>query len=75
MKYGYITRHLGRKRRSRRGDGLDLIIFNNFQQNERMYDGTAGRKMGITYEGKDYLLKFPENLKEQQMENINLSYS
>lgn len=31
--------------------------------------------MGITYEGKDYLLKFPGNLKEQQMKNINLSYS
>ena len=40
-----------------------------------MYGGTAGRKMGITYEGKDYLLKFPGNLKEQQMKNINLSYS
>ena len=31
--------------------------------------------MGITYNGKDYLLKFPGNLKEQQMKNINLSYS
>lgn len=40
-----------------------------------MYGGTAGRKMGITYDGKNYLLKFPGNLKEQQMKNINLSYS
>lgn len=40
-----------------------------------MYGGTAGRKMGISYMGKDYLLKFPGNLKEQQMKNINLSYS
>lgn len=40
-----------------------------------MYGGTAGRKMGIIYNGKDYLLKFPGNLKEQQMKNINLSYS
>lgn len=31
--------------------------------------------MGICYMGKDYLLKFPGNLKEQQMKNINLSYS
>ncbi len=54
---------------------MELIDFNNFQQNQRMYGGTAGRKMGITYEGKDYLLKFPGNLKEQQMKNINLSYS
>lgn len=54
---------------------MKLIDFNDFQQNQRMYGGTAGRKMGITYEGKDYLLKFPGNLKEQQMKNINLSYS
>ena len=40
-----------------------------------MYGGTAGRKMGITYNGKNYLLKFPGNLKERQMKNINLSYS
>lgn len=49
--------------------------FSAYQQNERMYGGTAGRKMGISYGGKDYLLKFPGNLKEQQMKNINLSYS
>ncbi len=54
---------------------MELINFNNFQQNQRMYGGTAGRKMGIFYNGKDYLLKFPGNLKEQQMKNINLSYS
>ena len=40
-----------------------------------MYGGTAGRKIGITYRGKNYLLKFPGNLREQQMKNINLSYS
>ena len=57
------------------GDILELINFNDFQQNQRMYGGTAGRKMGITYNGKDYLLKFPGNLKEQKMKNINLSYS
>lgn len=34
----------------------ELISFDNFQQNQRMYGGTAGRKMEITYEGKDYLL-------------------
>lgn len=54
---------------------MKLIDFNDFRQNQRMYGGTAGRKMGITYEGKDYLLKFPGNLKEQQMKNISLSYS
>lgn len=54
---------------------MELINFNEFQQNQRMYGGTAGRKMGITYNGKDYLVKFPGNLKEQKMKNINLSYS
>ena len=54
---------------------MRLENFNDYPQNQRMYGGTAGRKMGITYMGKDYLLKFPGNLKEQQMKNINLSYS
>lgn len=54
---------------------MELIDFNNFKQNQRLYGGTAGRKMGISYKGKDYLLKFPGNLKEQQMKNIHLSYS
>lgn len=40
-----------------------------------MYGGTAGRKMGICYNGNDYILKFPGNLKEQHMKNICLSYS
>lgn len=46
---------------------MRLENFNDYPQNQRMYGGTAGRKMGITYMGKDYLLKFPGNLKEQQM--------
>lgn len=54
---------------------MELVDFNDFQQNQRLYGGTAGRKMGITYNGINYLLKFPGNLKEQQMKNINLSYS
>ena len=54
---------------------MELVNFNEYQQNQRMYGGTAGRKMGITKDGKNYLLKFPGNLKEQQMKNINLSYS
>lgn len=46
---------------------MQMIDFNQFKQNQRMYGGTAGRKMGIIYEGKNYILKFPGNLKEQQM--------
>ena len=54
---------------------MQLEDFNVYRQNQRMYGGTAGRKMGISCGGKDYLLKFPGNLKEQHMKNISLSYS
>lgn len=54
---------------------MQIVDFNGYDQNQRMYGGTAGRKMGISYEGKDYILKFPGNLKEQGMKNIRLSYS
>lgn len=54
---------------------MQIADFNGYDQNQRMYGGTAGRKMGISYEGKNYILKFPGNLKEQGMKNIRLSYS
>lgn len=54
---------------------MQMVDFNRYVQNQRMYGGTAGRKIGIVYEGKNYILKFPGNLKEQQMKNIQLSYS
>lgn len=54
---------------------MQLINFDSFEQNKRMYGGSAGRKIGITYQERNYLLKFPGNLREQQMKNIRLSYS
>lgn len=54
---------------------MHMIDFNGYEQNARMYGGTAGRKIGITYEGKSYIIKFPGNLREQNMKNIQLSYS
>lgn len=54
---------------------MQMVDFNQYVQNQRMYGGTAGRKMGIVYEEKNYILKFPGNLKEQKMKNIQLSYS
>lgn len=54
---------------------MEMVDFNGYEQNQRMYGGTAGRKMGICYRGDNYLLKFPGNLKEQHMKNIRLSYS
>lgn len=41
---------------------MNLEDFNTYEQNQRMYGGSAGRKMGITYEGKNYLL--PERLQQ-----------
>lgn len=52
---------------------MQMVDFNQYVQNQRMYGGTAGRKMGIVYEGKNYILKFPGNLKEQQMKIYNLA--
>ena len=54
---------------------MQLVDFNRYEANEKMYGGTAGRKIGIRYEGNDYILKFPGNLKEQNMKNIQVSYS
>ena len=54
---------------------MEMADFNGYEQNQRMYGGTAGRKMGISYNGKDYILKFPGNLRDQEMKNIRLSYS
>lgn len=56
--------------------GCDIMIdFDSYKQNDRMYGGTAGRKIGICYEGKNYILKYPGNLRDQHLKNINLSYS
>lgn len=52
---------------------MQMVDFNQYVQNQRMYGGTAGRKMGIVYKGRNYILKFPGNLKEQKMKNIQLS--
>ncbi len=54
---------------------MQLTDFNGLEQNQRMYGGTAGRKMGISYGGRNFILKFPGNLREQGMKNIRLSYS
>lgn len=31
---------------------MQMVDFNQYVQNQRMYGGTAGRKMGIVYEEK-----------------------
>ena len=34
---------------------MKLEDFSGYKQNQKMYGGTAGRKMGISYDGKDYI--------------------
>ena len=50
---------------------MELINFDEYSQNDRMYGGTAGRKIGIFYQGSNYIVKYPGNLKEQKMKNID----
>jgi hypothetical protein len=54
---------------------MELIDFNGYEQNDRMYGGLSGNKVGICYNGENYILKFPGNLKGRDMKNIQLSYS
>ncbi|MBP2629496.1 MAG: hypothetical protein H6Q70_124 [Firmicutes bacterium] len=54
---------------------MELIDFSGYEQNDRMYGGLSGNKVGICYEDENYILKFPGNLKGREMKNIQLSYS
>ena len=36
---------------------MELIDFDNCEQSLRVYGGSAGRKNGIVYNGKNYLVK------------------
>lgn len=52
-----------------------LIDFNDLPQNDRMYGGVSGNKVGVAYKGDNFLLKFPGSLKSKGMKNVQLSYS
>ena len=54
---------------------LEVIDFNDYPQNFRMYGGLAGRKVGINYKGENYIIKYPQNLKDTKMKNVVISYS
>lgn len=41
----------------------ERIDFSNCRRNLRTYDGANGSKIGIIYEGENYMLKFPSSLK------------
>ena len=52
---------------------IKLYDFNDCEKNFRVYGGTAGRKQGIIFEGENYLLKYPGNVRK--FKNVNVSYS
>ena len=54
---------------------MEVIDFNHLPQNDRMYGGVSGNKVGVTYEGDNYILKFPGSLKSKGMKNVQISYS
>ena len=42
---------------------LKLVDFNGYEQNLNYYGGEAGAKLGITYNGENWLLKYPKSTK------------
>lgn len=54
---------------------MDLINLDNVTVNNRAYGGASCGKIGIIYNGENYLIKFPGNLKLKQFKNIDASYS
>lgn len=54
---------------------IEMIYFEDCPINDRVYGGAARRKLGVVYEGQNYILKFPGNLKDKQLKNIKTSYS
>ena len=54
---------------------MECIDFDRYEQNDRMYGGLSGAKIGICYHGANYILKYPQNLKERHFNNVAMSYS
>ncbi len=54
---------------------MEIIDISGIPQNYKAYGGASCRKVGITFQGKNYLMKLPGSLKARQLKNIDLSYS
>lgn len=50
-----------------------LIDFNECPENNKAYGGMAGSKLGIIYQGEDWILKFPKSTKG--MRETEISYT
>ena len=55
---------------------MDIRILNldNIDINDETYGGMAGAKLGVTIKGENFLLKFPNNLKDDK-DRFGISYS
>lgn len=54
---------------------MEIIDVTGIEQNIYVYGGASCRKVGITLNGENYLLKLPGSLKGRELKNIILSYS
>lgn len=54
---------------------IDLIDFTKYRTTIFGYGGMSGKKKNIIIDGKQYMLKFPDNLKLKNFKNVNLTYS
>ncbi|WP_416324204.1 CtkA family protein [[Clostridium] innocuum] len=52
-----------------------LIDFNECQENNKAYGGMAGSKLGIIYQGEDWILKFPKSTKGMRKTVISYTTS
>lgn len=50
---------------------MRIYDFNNLIPNGLNYGGAAGKKIGVTIDGVDYMLKFPGNMRAK---NIKMPY-
>ena len=56
---------------------MELIVLSkeNTSESMRYYGGLSCGKLGVVYNGENYMLKFPGNLKERPLKNVEISYS
>lgn len=54
---------------------MEILNIDNIEQNIRVYGGASCKKIGITLNGENYLVKFPGDMKLKGMKNVALSYS
>lgn len=54
---------------------IDIIDFNDCTENGKMYGGIAGSKLGIIYNGENWILKFPKSTRGMRTKDISYTTS